>query len=102
MVVFGSILKDLRLKAGMTQKELAEKLGVTKSVISYYELSERTPSPEILLELSNLFHVTTDYLLGREKLEHEYVDIAGLEEKDRALIRGLVQSLRSKLYVPEE
>lgn len=48
MVDFGNNLKELRLKHKMTQKELADKLGVTKSVVSYYELQERSPSPEIL------------------------------------------------------
>ena len=38
MVDFGSNLKELRLKYKMTQKELADKIGVTKSVVSYYEL----------------------------------------------------------------
>lgn len=96
MVVFGTVLKELRLKSGMTQQELATKLGVTKSVVSYYELAERTPSPEILLKLANLFHVSTDFLLGREKIEHDSVNLSGLDEKDKTLIRGLVESLREK------
>ncbi|MCD8152418.1 MAG: helix-turn-helix domain-containing protein, partial [Clostridiales bacterium] len=48
---FGTMLKDLRTKSGMTQKQLAAQIGVTKSVISFYELHERTPSPEVLYML---------------------------------------------------
>ena len=96
MVDFGTTLKQMRLKSGMTQKDLAAKLGVTKSVVSYYELAERAPSPDTLIKLANLFHVSTDYLLGLEKAEPESVDISGLNESDKHLIRSLVESLREK------
>ena len=56
MVDFGSTLKRLRLQEGMTQQQLADKLGVTKSVVSYYELQERYPSPEVLFRMSYIFH----------------------------------------------
>ena len=94
MVVFGSVLKELRRKAGLTQKALADKLGVTKSVISYYELAERTPSPEMLLKIANVFHVSTDYLLGREKIESDFLDLSGLAENDKRILRELTASLR--------
>ena len=61
MVDFGNKLKELRLKEGLTQKQLAERIHVTKSVISYYELQERYPSPETLVKLAKVFHVTTDF-----------------------------------------
>ena len=64
MVNFGDMLKNLRTNAGMTQTELANRLGITKSVVSYYELQERTPSPDVLIRLAGIFRVTTDYLLG--------------------------------------
>ena len=99
MVVFGSVLKELRRKAGLTQKALADKLGVTKSVISYYELAERTPSPEMLLKIANVFHVSTDYLLGRKKIESDFLDLSGLAENDKRILRELTASLREKKSV---
>lgn len=93
---FGNILKELRVQSGMTQQQLAEKLGVTKSVVSYYELSERTPSPEILLKLAALFHVSTDFLLGKERQPKDFIDLTGLEERDKILVRNLVVSLKEK------
>ena len=45
MVDFGNRLKQLRIREGYTQQQLADKLGVTKSVVSYYELQERYPRP---------------------------------------------------------
>ncbi len=96
MVDFGGILKELRLEAGMTQKDLASMVGVTKSVISYYELSERSPSPEILIKLAKIFHVSADYLLGLDTKSKPTLDISGLNEEDIALLRHTVDVLRRK------
>ena len=94
MVDFGSTLKRLRLQSGLTQKELADKMGVTKAVISYYELQERYPSPEVLVKLASIFHVSTDYLLGLERTDT--LDLSGLSEEDALLVKKLVESLRKK------
>lgn len=94
MVDYGSNLKELRLKYKMTQKELADKIGVTKSVVSYYELQERSPSPEILIKLSGIFHVTTDYLLG---IEHKHtIDVSNLSSEEIAVVEQMVNLLEHK------
>ena len=94
MVDFGNVLKRLRLQAGYTQQQLAQKLGVTKSVVSYYELQERYPSPEILMRLAAIFHVTTDYLLG---LEHrETITLDGLDEEDIITVKRMIHALQQK------
>lgn len=94
MVDFGSNLKRLRLQEGLTQQQLADRLGVTKSVVSYYELQERYPSPEVLTKLASVFHVTADYLLGLDK--KETIDLSGLDEEDIITVKRLVASLRYK------
>ena len=94
MVDFGNILKKLRFEERLTQQQLADRLGVTKSVVSYYELHERTPSPEILVKLSALFHVSTDYLLGLDK--KETVDLTGLDQEDIITVKRMIATLRSK------
>lgn len=91
---FGSRLKELRLQSGLTQQQLAKQIGITKSVISYYELLERSPSPEILIKLSYTFHVSTDYLLGIESTKK--LDISGLDHEDEKVVRMMVDRLRSK------
>mgnify|MGYP002950378647 FL=1 len=83
-VDFGQRLKELRVQAGMTQLQLAQRMGVTKSVVSFYELQERTPSPDILVKLSGIFKVSTDYLLGLDP--RETIDISGLSREDLSLI----------------
>ena len=93
MVDFGNKLKKLRTEAGYTQQQLATQLGVTKSVVSYYELQARYPSPEVLVKISSVFHVSTDFLLGIEK--REMLDITGLSDEDIVTVKRLVASLKS-------
>ena len=89
---FGNRLKQLRKQAGLTQAQLAQQLGVTKSLISFYELQERIPSPEILIKLSKTFHVSADYLLGINASES--LDVSGLDSNDVALLRAMTERLR--------
>ena len=96
MVNFGQRLKSLRLRSGMTQKELADKLGLTKSVISYYELQERSPSPEILVKLSTIFRVSTDYLLGLDPYPSTDLDLSQLTNEDIQLLCQIIDALRAK------
>lgn len=62
---FATRLKDIRNKKGLTQKQLADKLGISSSTIGMYEQNNRMPSSEILSEMCNIFDVSIDYLLGR-------------------------------------
>ena len=66
MVDFGNKLKTLRLQEKWTQAQLAQKIGVTKSVISAYETGLRLPSYDVLIHIAKIFKVSTDYLLGVE------------------------------------
>lgn len=70
MVVMHEKLYHLRMQNGLTRSQVAERLGVTVSLISAYELGSRKPSLENLLALSNLYHVTTDYLLGKPSISN--------------------------------
>ncbi len=94
MVNFGNKLKTLRTEAGMTQTELAKRLSITKSVVSYYELQERTPSPDVLIQLADIFHVTTDYLLG---IDHKkIIDVSDLSDEDMHFLLITIETLRKK------
>ena len=61
---FPERLKDLRDRLGYTQSDLAKKLSITRASVNAWEMGISAPSTSWLVELSNLFHVTTDYLLG--------------------------------------
>ena len=60
---FSEKLRDLRKKSGLSQKELADKLGVAQASINYWEKGQRTPSIDMVTLISNYFVVSVDYLL---------------------------------------
>ena len=93
MVEFGDRLRKLRKERKLTQKELASLIGVKNSVISFYEVEDRTPSLEVLIKLSKALHISTDILLGLDK--SETVDISGLSEKDKQYVQYLIDRLRN-------
>ena len=57
-----SYLKELRIKQGMTQKEMADKLGITKSSWAMYERGERVPRDEIKVKIAKFFGTTVEPL----------------------------------------
>lgn len=64
MPVFGEILAELRQDRGMTQEDLAVQLHMAKSSISNYETGKRRAHTELIYNVSKVFHVSADYLLG--------------------------------------
>lgn len=62
---FQNIFKRLRLSSELTQAEMAEKLGISRSTIGMYETGAREPDFETLEKIADFFNVDTDYLLGR-------------------------------------
>lgn len=69
-MIFADKLTTLRKKAGWSQEELAEKMGVTRQSVSKWEGAQSVPDIDKILQLSRLFDVTTDYLL-KEELENQ-------------------------------
>lgn len=94
MVEFGNKLRQLRKDRKLTQQQLAELIGVKNSVISFYEVGERTPSPDVLRKLALALHVSTDFLLGIERTAT--LDASGLDEEDRLVVQTMIRHLREK------
>lgn len=63
-MMLGERLQELRKDAGLSQKDLAEKLSLSHHTISSYERDKSIPNDEIKVEIAKLFHVSLDYLLG--------------------------------------
>lgn len=93
-MTFGNKLKSLRKELNLTQEQLAKRIGVAKSVVSYYESGERYPSYDVLVKLTNVFHVTTDYLLDIEK-KHT-LDVSDLSPEDIQVLQTVANALRRK------
>lgn len=94
MVDFGERLKTLRQSKGLTQQQLSDKLGLTKSVISAYETNLRLPSYDVLKHIAAIFGVTTDYLLGMDRAK--VIDVSLLSETDYLMVVNLVNRLKVK------
>lgn len=72
VMILAEKIINLRKKNGWSQEELAEKLGVTRQSISKYEGAQSIPDLDKILKLSEIFGVTTDYLIKDELEEEEY------------------------------
>lgn len=59
-------IKALRESFGMTQRELAERVGVNQPSVCAWERGDANPSVENLQKLADIFHCTTDEVLGRQ------------------------------------
>ncbi len=84
-------IKQLRIAHGMNQVAFAKLLGVSKQCVSNWENDNVQPSIEMLLRLADIFHVSTDYLLGRETTE--LLDVSGLTPEQRGHISLLINDL---------
>ena len=62
-------LKELRQKLNLSQKDVATYLDLSPSIISGYETGERTPSASIIIRLADLYHCSTDYILGKSDID---------------------------------
>lgn len=85
-------IRALREARGWTQAELARRLSITRNGVNSWEQGLSMPSPTCLVDLAKLFSVSTDYLLGVERLE--MVNVTGLNESDIALLSQLADRLR--------
>lgn len=87
-------IRFLREQKELTQTELAKKLGITRSSVNAWEMGISVPSTQYLVELANIFSVSTDYLLG--VMRTASIDTTGLDEKDIEMVYKLVEHLKTK------
>lgn len=86
-------IRELRNIRGISQIQLANKLGVTKQSVSNWENDNILPSIEMLVKIANFFEVSTDYLLGLDK--KRTLDVENLTEIQISHIQLIVDDLRS-------
>lgn len=77
-------IKELRETSGYTQAELARKLSVTRTSVNAWEMGISIPTVEKIIELSRIFHVSTNYILGVE--EAQSINISTLKHDEVELI----------------
>jgi len=87
-------IKYLRDKAGMKQVELAKRLGISRSAVNSWEMSLSIPSVANIIEMTQIFHVSADYLLTLS--DKVTVDITALSDEEKEVVLRLVSCLEQK------
>ncbi|MCL2396962.1 MAG: helix-turn-helix domain-containing protein [Defluviitaleaceae bacterium] len=65
-MTLGEKIQALRKQKGLSQEQLSEKMSVTRQAVSKWELDETNPDLDNIVQISNIFDVSIDYLLGKE------------------------------------
>ena len=73
---------------GITQSNLASALNISRSAVNAWEMGTSKPSIDTLVDLADFFHVSTDYLLGRNELQ--LIEISGVSPEGVDIILRLV------------
>ncbi|GAV22664.1 helix-turn-helix domain-containing protein [Carboxydothermus pertinax] len=97
-------LVELRQSRGLTQKELADFLNISRSALSLYETGKREPDYETLLKLANFFEVNVDYLLGRTNIpdpipfqkEHHQIEAALRDDSEDEELLAFWQEMKER------
>ncbi len=101
--MFGERLKKLREKNGISQAELARKLGLSQGAVGNWESGKREPNFETSRRIADYFCVSVDFLLGRENSDTDLSfddftyamqnEARSLTEKDRSLLLSMARQL---------
>lgn len=93
-------MRCLREHYGLTQTQLAERLGVTKSAVNAWETGTNSPSLTYIIKLAQIYGVSTDYLLGvNERLT---VDITNLDELQKQAVTLMIRLFKRDNKATEE
>lgn len=92
--MFAETIKNMRKQRGMTQTALAEQLDITRSSVNAWEMGLSLPSTQYIVELAEIFGVSSDYLLGVNHVSTVSVD--GLTEEDVLVVHELIRHFREK------
>lgn len=87
-------IKRLRENAGLSQSALARKLGVTRASVNAWEMELSAPTAQYLVALAQLFHTTTDDILGLES--EEQIVLRDMNEQEKRLVYDLVSYIAAR------
>ena len=91
--MLGNRIAELRTARNWTQVQLAQKLHVSKQTVSNWENNNILPSIELLIRISKLFSVSTDYLLALDN--RDFIEVSGLTDEQKAHIQQIIDDLNN-------
>ncbi len=101
-MTFGSIVVELRKEQGISQTDLASKLGIHKNVLGRYERNEVSPSIEIARKIADILDVSLDYLTGKADVQMDkntrkrILEVSKFEEIDKEHIFSVIDAFIAK------
>ena len=87
-------IRELRESKKYTQSELAKELGIIRSSVNAWEMGISVPSTQYIVELAQIFHVSTDYLLG--VTNSAALNVEGLDDDDINIVYQIIEHLKKK------
>ncbi|NHN29408.1 helix-turn-helix domain-containing protein [Paenibacillus agricola] len=105
---YGHRIAGLRDEKHLTQEELAHKVGITRSALSHYENNRREPDYETIQKIADFFHVSVDYLMGRDEAPSQTPDpnasefVSQLELSDQAVLDKFALMIDGRELTSEE
>ncbi len=93
-------ISELRTQFGITQSELAKRLGVTRSSVNAWELGFASPQLKHVVEMSKIFGTTVDAILNTSS--QVVIDISDLSEKEQQAVYNIVECLKARHTDPDK
>ena len=97
--MIGERIKELRIRNGLTQTDLAKRLQLSRSAVNAWEMGISIPSTQYIIELADLFKTSADYVL--EINREESINISDLSNEEKNIIYRLVRSFASNQFLVE-
>ena len=93
----GSKLKSARINSKLSRKQISELVGISVSMIGFYESGERLPSLPILVKLATQYKVSVDYLLDVNTNSREVLSLEGLNEQQIKALKLTAECFRKSV-----
>ncbi|MGN0701694.1 MAG: helix-turn-helix transcriptional regulator [Lentihominibacter sp.] len=87
-------IRLLRQENDMTQSDLAKMLGITRSSVNAWEMGISVPSTQYIIEMSRIFHVSTDYIMDVDTFAT--LSVKGLDDDEIRIIHAIIEHFRKK------
>lgn len=91
----GNKLKSARIQNNLSRKVIAQRIGVSVSMVGLYESDVRQPSLPILIKLATIYKVSVDYLLGTETNKQNILYLDGLTSKQIEALKMTAECFRN-------